>query len=386
MRKISIFLLCIMVFSVFTSVFSCVYGDGVELTSKSAVLINADDGEILFEKSPNERLAPASITKIMLLVLMSEKLKSGEVLLTDETTISRYAASMGGSQIFLEENETQTVDNLLKAICMRSANDASVAMAELLFGSEETCVNAMNEKAIELNMKNTHFVNVTGLPAENHYSTAMDIASMSRELLRYNYANKYMVTWMDSVKVGKNKDSEQVLVNTNRLINNYDGLLGMKTGYTTEALYCLSAAAERKGTRVVAVVLGCSDTKVRFAEAAKLMNYGFANYKNLVFYEEGQKVTEVPVACAVEDTVNIVTREKISLLTTSNCKIEDYVVQYTVNEKLKAPLDYYAPIGKLTVSKDGALVREYELYPEREVEKLPFFKFFIKMIFSEIIS
>lgn len=382
MRKISIFLILILLFN-----FVTVNADEeLNLTSKSVILINADDGEVLYEKNSNQKLSPASITKIMLLVLTSEKLSSGEIKLTDETTVTKYAASMGGSQVFLEENEVQTVDCLLKAICMRSANDASVAMAEFLFGSEEACVNQMNEKAIELNMTNTHFVNVTGLPAENHYSSANDIALMSKELLKYDYANKYMVTWMDSIKVGKNKDVEQVLVNTNRLINNYDGLLGLKTGYTTDALYCLSAAAQRKGTKLIAVVLGCPDTKVRFAEASKLLNHGFANYKNLVFYNKNESITKVPVECSRQRDINVVCKENVSLLTTSNCKIEDYSLQYTVNQNLKAPLDYFTPIGTLTISKDGAVVKEFELYPESNIDKQPFVEFYFKNVLNRLIN
>ncbi len=390
MRKISIFLIFILLFSfisqnvLMVNSMSTVYGDvktdNLVLNSKSAILISADSGDVLYEKNSNEKLSPASITKIMLLILLSEKLNSGEIKLTDETTITKYAASMGGSQVFLEENETQTVDNLLKAICMRSANDASVAMAELLFGSEEACVAQMNEKAIELSMENTHFVNVTGLPAENHVSTANDIALMSRELLKYDYCTKYMLTWMDSIMVGKKKDIEQVLVNTNRLINNYDGLLGLKTGYTTDALYCLSAAARRKGTTFIAVVLGCPETKVRFAEAAKLLNHGFANYKNLLFYAKDAPITKVTVECAKEDEINIVSRENISLLTTSNCKIEDYSLQYNVNKNLKAPLDYNNPIGILTISKDGSVLKEVELFPEKKIDKQPFIAYYFKML------
>lgn len=389
MRKISIFLIFILLFSFVSqnigianmnNVYADTKIDNLSLTSKSVILMSADNGEVLYEKNSDQKLSPASITKIMLLILLSEKMDSGDIKLTDETTISKYAASMGGSQVFLEENEVQAVDSLLKAICMRSANDASVALAEMLYGSEEACVAQMNEKAIELGMENTHFVNVTGLPAQNHVSTAKDIALMSKELLKYNYSNKYMVTWMDSIMVGKNKDIEQVLVNTNRLINNYDGLLGLKTGYTTDALYCLSAAAERKGTTFIAVVLGCPDTKVRFAEAAKLLNHGFANYKNLLFHAKDAPITSVPVECSKEESVNVVSRENIALLTTSNCKIEDYSLQYNVNEKLKAPLDYYTPIGTLTISKDGSVLKEVELYPEKAIEKQPFFAYYLKML------
>lgn len=391
MRKVSIFLLLSLLINMFSCFENQAYAvdtksDTLKLSSKSVVLLNADGGDILYDKNCHEKLPPASITKIMLLVLTSEKLESGDVKLTDETTITKHAASMGGSQVFLEENETQAVESLLKAICMRSANDASVAMAELLFGSEEACVNMMNEKAIELGMKNTHFMNVTGLPSENHYTTAYDIALMSMELLKYNYASKYMVTWMDSIKVGKNKDVEQVLVNTNRLINNYEGLLGLKTGFTQEAKYCLSAAALRKGTKLIAVVLGCDDTKVRFQEAAKLLNHGFANYKNLLFYEKEQPITQVDVECSSKQKIDVICKENISVLTTSNCKIEDFSIEYSINEKLKAPLDYLTPIGKLTVSKDGKVLREYELYPESDIVKQPFFEFYIRNVIKNLLK
>jgi len=183
-----------------------------DLQSRSAILINADDGRILFEKNANDKMQPASITKIMLMVLISERMADGQITLDQEMTISENAAGMGGSQIYLEAYEVQTVENMLKAISMRSANDASVAMAEFMYGSEESCVKAMNEKAKELGMKDTVFTNVTGLPDPEHLTTANDIAIMTRELLKYNYMDEYMLTWMDSVFVGKEKDSEQNIV------------------------------------------------------------------------------------------------------------------------------------------------------------------------------
>ena len=220
-KKITIFFICTIIFNMLV-----VPAYGIEpegLQSRSAILINADDGRVLFEKNANDKMQPASITKIMLLVLISEKMEDGQITLDQELTISENAAGMGGSQIFIEAYETQTVENMLKAISMRSANDASVAMAEFMYGSVESCVKAMNEKAKELGMNDTIFTNVTGLPDPNHLTTAKDISIMTQELLKYNYVNEYMLTWMDSVFVGKEKDSEQVLVNTNRLINNYDG-------------------------------------------------------------------------------------------------------------------------------------------------------------------
>lgn len=348
-----------------------------DLQSRSAILINADDGRILFEKNANDKMQPASITKIMLMVLISERMADGQITLDQEMTISENAAGMGGSQIYLEAYEVQTVENMLKAISMRSANDASVAMAEFMYGSEESCVKAMNEKAKELGMKDTVFTNVTGLPDPEHLTTANDIAIMTRELLKYNYMDEYMLTWMDSVFVGKEKDSEQVLVNTNRLINNYNGLLAGKTGYTTEAKYCLSAAARRNDTTLIAVVLGCDNTKIRFDEVTKLLNEGFANYKNIVFHKAGDTITTSPVYCGKEETINIVSKENINYFTESNCKPEDFNLEYVIDENLKAPLNMDKRIGRAILSKDGRVLGEFELYPGANVEKENLFKFFI---------
>lgn len=356
------------------------------LQSRSAILINADDGQVLFEKSSNDKMAPASITKIMLLLLISEKMDNGEIELNQELTVSEYAAGMGGSQIYLEAYETQTVESMLKAISMRSANDASVAMAEYMYGSVESCVKVMNERAKELGMNDTHFVNVTGLPEPEHLTTAHDISIMTKELLKYNYVNNYMLTWMDSVLVGKEKDSEQVLVNTNRLINNYDGLLGGKTGFTNEAKYCLSAAARRNDTTLIAVVLGCDNTKIRFNEIQKLLNEGFANYKNLVFNKKGDIICTSPVYCAKTDTFNVVSKENIYYFTESNCKVEDFTLEYVIDENLKAPLNKDVSIGKAILYKDSKVLGEYELFPETNVEKERLFRFYFNNVLENMIK
>ncbi|HNZ82252.1 MAG TPA: D-alanyl-D-alanine carboxypeptidase family protein [Sedimentibacter sp.] len=362
------------------------YGIGPEeMQSRSAILINADDGSILFEKNAHDKMQPASITKIMLMVLISEKMDDGQITLDQEMTISENAAGMGGSQIYLEAYETQTVENMLKAISMRSANDASVAMAEFMYGSVEGCVKAMNDKAKELGMNDTVFTNVTGLPDPDHLTTANDIAVMTRELLKYNYMNVYMLTWMDSVYVGKEKDSEQVLVNTNRLINNYDGLLAGKTGYTTEAKYCLSAAAKRNDTTLIAVVLGCDNTKIRFNEVSKLLNEGFANYKNIIFHKMGETITTAPVYCGKQETINVVSRENINYFTESNCKVEDFNLEYVIDENLKAPLARDTQIGRVILSKDGQVLGEFELYPETNIVKENLFKFFIQNVLKTTI-
>jgi D-alanyl-D-alanine carboxypeptidase (penicillin-binding protein 5/6) len=356
------------------------------MQSRAAILINGDDGQILFEKNSNDKMPPASITKIMLLLLISEKMENGEITLDQELTVSEYASGMGGSQIYLEANETQNVESMLKAISMRSANDASVAMAEFMYGSEEGCIKAMNDKAKELGMNNTNFVNVTGLPEPEHFTTANDIALMTKELLKYNYVNGYMLTWMDSVWVGKEKDSEQVLVNTNRLINNYEGLLGGKTGYTTDAKYCLSAAAKRNDTTLIAVVLGCDTTKIRFNEISKLLNEGFANYRNLVFHKKGEVISTSPIYCGIEDSFNVVSKENIFYFAESNCKVEDFNLEYVIEENLKAPLSQDVAIGKAILSKNGQVLGEYELYPEKNVDKEGLFKFYFKNVLETIIK
>jgi D-alanyl-D-alanine carboxypeptidase (penicillin-binding protein 5/6) len=356
------------------------------LQSRSAVLIHADGGQVLFEKNKDDKMAPASITKIMLLVLISEKLNSGEIALNQELTVSEYASGMGGSQVFLEANEVQSVESMLKAICMRSANDASVAMAEFLYGSEEGAAKAMNDRAIELGMKNTNFVNVTGLPVDQHYTTAYDIALMTAELLKYDYVNKYLLTWMDSILVGKEKDSEQVLVNTNRLINNYDGLLGGKTGYTNEAKYCFSAAAKRNDTSLIAVVLGCDNSKVRFAETTKLLNDGFANYKNMMFGKKGEVLKTSPVYLGKDNVFNVVCNENINYFTNSNSKKEDFNVQYVLENKLKAPISKDTIVGKMIITKDNQVLGEYDLYPEKDVEKISFIKFYHNKLLSSLIK
>ncbi len=348
-----------------------------DMQSLSAILINADDGRILFEKNANDKMQPASITKIMLMVLISEKMDAGQIALDQEMTISENAAGMGGSQIYLEAYEVQNVESMLKAISMRSANDASVAMAEFMYGSVESCVKAMNERAKELGMNDTVFTNVTGLPDPEHLTTANDIAKMTKELIKYNYMNEYMLTWMDSVYVGKEKDSEQVLVNTNRMINNYDGLIAGKTGYTTEAKYCLSAAAKRNDTTLIAVVLGCDNTKIRFNEVEKLFNEGFANFKNFIFHKSGDVITSTDLYCGKEETINIISKGNINYFTESNCKVEDFNLEYIIDENLKAPLNMDTKIGTAILSKDGQVLGEFDLYPETNVEKENLFKFFI---------
>lgn len=373
-KKIAVFLMLLLILN---SV-SCLALNQESYTSKSVILISADDGEILFEKDSKERVYPASVTKIMLLILFSEKLEQNEIMLTDEVKITSNASGMGGSQVFLEANETQTVENLLKAICIRSANDASVALAEYIAGSEEEFISQMNKKASKLGMNNTNFVNVTGLHDDNHYSCAYDIALMSKELLKYDYLTKYLTTRIDNIYVGKKSDIEQILVNTNKLIDNYDGVLGIKTGFTQKAMYNLSAAAERNDVKLIAVVMGCSNSKVRFEEAKKTLNHGFANYKNITFFKANQNIMSTEIKCANEDYFDLTTAEDVKILVNNDCSKEDYELEYSLEENLRAPINKDKVVGKITIFKNGKIQKEVNLYPMKNIEKSNFFKVFCK--------
>lgn len=227
----------------------------INVSSKSAVLMDVGSGKVLYEKQAHEKLPPASVTKVMTMLLCMEALESGKLKLTDEIQISENASSMGGSQIFLEAGEVQDVDTLIKGIAVASANDACVAMGEHIGGSVEGFVDMMNKKAKELGMKDTNFVNTNGLPVDNHYTTAYDIALMSRELLKHEGISKYLTTWMDKVVVGKKK-VEVGLANTNKMVKHYQGTTGVKTGFTQQAKYCLSASAKRGETHLIAATLG----------------------------------------------------------------------------------------------------------------------------------
>ena len=251
----------------------------LDISSKSAILMDVGTGQILYEKNAHDKLPPASVTKVMTMLLICEALDSGKIKLDDKVQISENAASMGGSQIFLEPGETQDVNTLLKGIAVASANDGCVAMAEYIAGSVESFVDMMNKKAQELGMKDTHFANTNGLPVDNHYTSAHDIALMSRELLKHDIIHKYLTTWMDQVVVGK-KQATIGLANTNKLIKHYNGATGVKTGFTQQAKYCLSASAKRGETHLVAATLGAETSPLRFKDATALLNYGFANYES----------------------------------------------------------------------------------------------------------
>lgn len=340
------------------------------LTSKSALLMEEDTGTILYEQNSHEALPPASVTKVMTLLLIYEGERDGKFEWTDTVQVSEHAASMGGSQVFLEEGETQTAADMTKSIAIASANDAAVAMAEFLAGSEEAFVQKMNERAKELGMEDTNFVNACGLDTEGHVSSAYDIALMSRELMEnFPEIKEYTTTWQDSI-VHKTRRGEETfgLTNTNKLIQWYDGATGLKTGSTGNALYCLSGTAERDGMGLIAVVMAAPDYKVRFREVMQLLDYGFANYAIEKGREKGYVMGEVPVEKGMTDTVEAVVAEEISVLVPKG-KEAQWETRTELLPAVSAPVEAGTKVGELVYLRDGEEVGRVELTAGEDVAK-----------------
>ena len=289
-------------------------GGTIEIKAKSAILMEPQTGEILYESNSDQQLPPASITKIMSLLLVMEALDRGDFTLETPVSASEHACSMGGSQIWLEPGECMTVHELLKATVIASANDACVALGELIAGSEEAFVALMNQRASELGMNNTNFVNCTGLDAKEHLTTAHDVAVMSCELIKHKLITKYSTVWMDSLRDGKSE-----LVNTNKLVRFYKGTTGLKTGTTSTAKYCLSASAERNGLSLVAVVMAGETSADRFEGAKKLLDYGFANYSFLEIKSE-LKDKETKLSGGVAPAVKVKAEETVKVLLNKSSK------------------------------------------------------------------
>lgn len=328
-------------------------------SARSAILMDADSGTIIFEKNSHDRLPPASITKIMTMLLVMEALDEGRIKLTDKVTTSEYAASMGGSQIFLEAGEEMTVEDLLKGVAIASGNDASVALAEKIAGTEQEFVRLMNEKAQQLGLKNTHFVNVNGLPAENHYTSAYDIAVMSRELLKHTEITKYTGLYQDYLR--KDTDRPFWLVNTNKLVRFYAGADGLKTGYTSEAKFCLSATAKRDGLRVIAVVLGEPDSKTRNSEVASLFDYAFSQYQSHKLIADGDPIGKIKVEKGEMEEIELKADHPYSVLLKKGEKLDAVRYELKYDEPLKAPIAIGQRIGKIVVYNGDAVLKEYDI-------------------------
>ena len=340
---------------------------GFDIDAKSVVLMEAKTGEVIYSKNENEALAPASVTKIMTLLLVCEAISEGRISLADSVTISAYASSMGGSQVFLSEGETFSVEELIKCAVIASANDAAVALAELVSGSEEGFVRRMNERAQELGLKSTNFENTTGLDDDtaNHVTSAMDIAIMSQKLLEYDVITKYSSKWQDSIRNG-----EFILTNTNRLVRFYDGCTGLKTGSTDKAGFCISATAERDGMHLIAVIMGAETRDKRNNLATKLLDFGFAEYK---IYEKNERYVDDVRVLSSETECAQLYAEGFSVLV----KKSDYNrVTETVDipEEISAPKESGEKIGTVKYTLDGEILAECKVYLKESIDKITYFK------------
>lgn len=351
----------------------------LEIKAKSAVLMDVSTGKLMYAENEHEKLYPASVTKIMSLLLFVEAIDEGKIRLEDKVTTSAEAAAKGGSQIWLEVGETMTVDEMLKAVAIASANDACCALGEHIAGSETAFVNMMNERAKELGMNDTHFENCSGLDdeAKNHLTSAYDIGVMSCELLKHDLIRKYSTVWMDSLRNGATE-----LVNTNKLVRFYNGTTGLKTGTTSKAGKCLSASAERDGLHLVAVVLGSETSDDRFESAKTLLNYGFANYETVDLTVDENLITDVKVIRGVEEMVKpkIDELKKVTLKKGNKNKISTEIILST---DVEAPVEKGQNLGKIVFKLNNETVAEANLYSENLVKKITFsdvLKFMLKSL------
>ncbi|WP_026563991.1 D-alanyl-D-alanine carboxypeptidase family protein [Bacillus sp. UNC41MFS5] len=334
---------------------------------KSAILIERDTGKVIYEKNGNEELPPASMTKIMTMLLIMEAVDKGKLSWNEKIRASEYAASMGGSQIFLEPGEEMTTKEMLRGIAIGSGNDASVAMAERIAGSEEAFVDMMNNKVKELGLKHTFFKNTTGLPVSGHFSTANDMAMMAKELLKYEDITKF--TGMYEAYLRENTDKKFWLVNTNKLVRFYPGVDGLKTGFTAEAKYCLTATAQKNGMRVIAVVFGAPTSKERNAQVTKMLNYAFNQYQTHPMYKRNQIIAKARLSKGQEKTIEAVTSEPISLLTKKGEKTEEVKQKIKINKNLQAPINKGDKIGTIQLIKDGKVFVESPLLARGTVKE-----------------
>ena len=361
----------------------CVFAEGEQetdlgLNAKSAILMEDSTGKVLYESNPDERVPIASVTKVMTMLLIMEAVDSGKITLDDMVTVSENAMSYGGSTMFLEAGEQLTVNDMMKGIAVASANDGCVAMAEHLAGSESAFVDMMNAKAQELGMENTHFMNTNGLDEDDHYSSARDVAIMSRELIKHKTIFNYTSIWMDTLRGGKFQ-----LANTNKLIRFYEGANGLKTGSTSKALCCLSATAKRNDMQLIAVVLGAPTSAERFSSAKSLLDYGFANYAVNTQVAAGDEIDRVHVEKGVDNEVIVVAADTYSTLVKKGQ--EDNVTKEVIlDEQITAPLEAGEKLGTMKISRDGETLAEIDLNAANAVEKKGIgliVKDFFRMIF-----
>lgn len=378
MRKILIFIFLILFIPI------RVYGEELNLAenAKSAILIEASTGEVMYQKNANERLAPASMTKIMSLILIMENIENGNLKWNDIVVVSKNASSMGGSQIFLETNEMMTVEDLVKGICIASGNDATVALAEKIAGTEKAFVKLMNDKAKNLGLKNTNFVNATGLDAEGHYSSAHDMSVMARELVRHEKILEFSSIYEDYLR--KNTAKKFWLVNTNRLVKFYSYIDGLKTGYTGNAGYCLTATGKKNDMRLISVVMGEENTDNRTTDTLAMLDYGFNMYSIDKVISKDDSLGEVKVNLGDEEKVSVRVKNDITIL--NNNQKEKKNVTYEIKlDKINAPVKKGDTVGSVKLYEDGRYMYSEEITVVNNIDKANIFKVFIRNL-RDIIS
>ena len=378
MKRILAFMLTAILFTTPALAVEAVPEDAVTVQAPYAVLMEKSTGTVLYEKQSHEHCAPASVTKVMTMLLIVEAIESGAITTETVVTASETACSMGGSQIWLEPGEQMTVSEMLKCVAVVSANDCAVALAELIAGSEETFVQRMNQRASELGMRDSHFTNCTGLhDDDDHYTSAYDIALMSRELIRHDLIKEYTTIWMDDIR-----DGAFGLSNTNRLIYGYEGATGLKTGFTSKAMYCLSATAERDGVEYIAVVLHGETSAQRFDDARTLLNYGFANY-TLASLRPGEALPPVPVKLGAADSVQpIFTGSEYILREKSG--LSDMSYDISLSEGVTAPVAQGQTLGTMTVRSGDTVLAEIQIVAGESVERLSFWTVYGRLLGSLI--
>ena len=353
----------------------------MDVPCAAAILIDEDSGTVLYEKNADQQRPIASITKVMTLLLTFEAISAGRISLSDNVPVSEHAYHMGGSQIWLEPGEQMTLDDMLKAICISSANDAAVAVAEFVGGSEPAFVQQMNARAAELGLTSTHFENACGLDAEGHLSTARDVAMMSREiLLHHAEVRNYCSIWMDSLRDGATQ-----LVNTNKLLKTYNGITGLKTGTTSRAGVCISASAERDGLRLIAVVLGADSGKERFAAATALLDYGFANYENVTPQMPADAPETISVSHGTAGEIELVYSTPMRFLMPKNAA-EPLTSTIELPQKLAAPVEQGTPLGTVQLSSGGEVLASFPISAAQGVDALSFRYCFGRLVDSLLLS
>lgn len=363
-----------------TSTFTIQGDEKAEMKCKSYVLMEASSKTVIKAENENEKLSPASITKIMTLILIFDAIHSGKIKLEDMVTTSAHAKSMGGSQVFLEEGEQQNVETLIKCIIIASGNDASVAMAEHISGSEEEFVKEMNKRAKNLGMKHTHFEDCCGLTdSDNHYTSAMDVAIMSRELIvKYPEIFKYSTIWMESFTHKTNKgESEFMLTNTNKLLKTNRYVKGLKTGSTSKAKYCVSTVAEKDGVELIAVVMAAPDYKARFVQSNSLINYGFSNCK---VYKDNKKYQNKVNICGGEKDKVKVQNDTFSYVDTKGGKIDGIESKVALKDNINAPVRKGDIVGKIEYIMDKKKIGEVKIMAEETVDKADYGFTFLKLV------